>query len=60
MKKNRHVLFGAQHRDGWRRRHKDFAYRNKVVKLDGRLPHEVVNMGEFTGERFSIIVYKNY
>ena len=38
----------------------DFDYRYKIVKLDGRLPHEVVGMKEFQGERFSIIAYKNY
>ena len=32
----------------------------KVVKLDGRLPHEVVNMDSFTGNRYSVIVYKTY
>ena len=38
----------------------DFDYKNKIVKLDGRLPHEVVGMTEFQGERFSVIAYKNY
>ena len=40
--------------------YRDFFNKNKIVKLDGRLPHEVVGMEDFSGERFSIIVYKNY
>jgi hypothetical protein len=35
-------------------------YRNKIVKMDGRLPHEVVDMADFKGERFTIIAYKTY
>ena len=39
--------------------YKDVDYRHKVVKFDGRLPHEVV-FNNFTGERFAVIFYKNY
>ena len=39
---------------------KDFAdAKGKIVKFDGRLPHEVITSG-FRGDRFTVIVYKNY
>ena len=37
----------------------DFDYRHKVLKMDGRLPHELILDG-FEGDRFTIIWYKNY
>lgn len=38
----------------------DVDYRHKVVKFDGRIPHEVVMDDDFEGERFSVIWFKNY
>jgi hypothetical protein len=37
----------------------EFDYRNKIVKFDGRRPHEVVT-DKFEGERFTVIFYKSY
>lgn len=37
----------------------DFANRGRIVKFDGRCPHEVVFDG-FVGKRFSVVFYKNY
>lgn len=34
---------------------KTFDYTRKILKMDGRLPHEV---GQFTGQRFCVIFYK--
>ena len=38
---------------------KDINYRHRVVKMDGRLGHEVVTE-EFKGTRFAVIAYKAY
>jgi len=38
----------------------DVDNRHKVVKFDGRLPHEVVVDESFEGDRFTVIFYKNY
>ena len=37
----------------------DIDYKDKIVKFDARLPHEVV-LKNFEGERFTIIFYKGY
>ena len=37
----------------------DFAAKERIVRFDGRLPHEVL-MNGFIGNRFSVIFYKNY
>eukprot|EP00945_MAST-04E_sp_MAST-4E-sp1_P000555 g555.t1 len=37
---------------------RDIDIRNRLVKFDGRLPHEVVNYQG--GNRFTVIFYKNY
>ena len=37
----------------------DFDYHRKVLKMDGRLPHELLSDG-FEGERFCIIWFKSY
>eukprot|EP00930_Biecheleria_cincta_P084807 TRINITY_DN74245_c0_g1_i1.p1 TRINITY_DN74245_c0_g1~~TRINITY_DN74245_c0_g1_i1.p1 ORF type:complete len:479 (-),score=59.79 TRINITY_DN74245_c0_g1_i1:348-1682(-) len=37
----------------------DFDNLNRILKFDGRLPHEVIT-DQFHGERFSVIYYKNY
>ena len=39
---------------------RDFDVKHRVLRVDGRLPHEVVGMDGFTGQRFSVIFYKNY
>lgn len=38
---------------------KDINYRHRIIKMDGRLDHEVV-MEEFEGIRFAVIAYKGY
>ena len=38
----------------------DVDYSYKVVKFDGRLPHEVRVPADFKGERYSVIWYKNF
>ena len=38
----------------------DIDNRHKVVKFDGRLPHEVIVAPTFEGDRFTVIWYKNY
>ena len=38
----------------------DMDNRHKIVKFDGRLPHEVIVDQSFHGERFTVIYYKNY
>ena len=37
----------------------DINYRHKIIRMDGRLDHEVVKH-HFKGTRYSIIAYKNY
>jgi len=37
----------------------DLDTKGRVAKFDGRLPHEVVTH-DFRGQRFTVIVYKNY
>ena len=37
----------------------EFDIKNKILKFDGRLPHELVT-DDFRGERFSVIFYKTY
>ena len=37
----------------------DYDYYRKMLKLDGRLPHELV-MNNFKGTRYSLIFFKNY
>ena len=41
-------------------RSSDIDNRNKIVRFDGRLPHEVVVDPGFVGERFTVIWYQNY
>lgn len=38
---------------------KDINYRHRIIKMDGRLDHEVV-MEKFEGTRFAVIAYKGY
>ena len=38
----------------------DLDTKGHVAKFDGRLPHEVVTTHDFRGQRFTVIVYKNY
>lgn len=38
----------------------DVDNRFKIVRFDGRLPHEVVKAPTFEGDRFTVIWYKNY
>ena len=38
---------------------KDFDYKGRVLRVDGRLSHEVV-LDHFVGDRYTIIFYKNY
>ena len=42
-----------------KRTHQDFDNRNRVLRVDGRFPHEVV-LERFRGDRFTVIWYKNY
>ena len=37
----------------------DYDYKNRVLKMDGRLPHEVISEG-FSGVRHCVIFYKSY
>ena len=37
----------------------DFDYHNKICKMDGRLPHEVI-LEDFSGTRFCVIWFKSY
>ena len=39
--------------------YREFDIKNKILKFDGRLPHEVVT-DDFQGERFTVIFYKTY
>ena len=39
--------------------YQDFSVHRKMLRIDGRFPHEVV-MSDFAGERFSVIYYKNF
>ena len=38
----------------------DFGIRRKVLRFDGRLPHEAVLAPTFNGNRFTVIWYKNF
>lgn len=38
----------------------EFDNRRKIVRFDGRLPHEVVVEPSFRGRRYTVIWYKNY
>ena len=37
-----------------------FDCRDRILKMDGRLPHEVVKSYDFEGDRFAVIFYKSY
>ena len=37
-----------------------FDCKNKILKVDGRLPHRVRKTPQFAGNRFAVIWYKSY
>jgi len=37
----------------------DYDYHNKILKMDGRLPHEVI-LDDFQGNRYCVIWFKSY
>lgn len=39
--------------------YQDFDYKDRILRMDGRLAHEVLLEG-FVGERYTCIWYKNY
>lgn len=39
--------------------HLDFDYRNRILRMDGRLAHEVL-LDHFDGDRYTVIWYKNF